>query len=230
MCCCDKPTVNGELGYKWQPNDAPGIRKPAQPPLVDGDVLLYDEPGRCGGLDSHSHHFRIVKHGCGTVSLLVRHGGGDERIRLFPHRDLPKLLGALDSNARYWMLATIHSAHRDGASEAQAMEAMKWKSAAADKRIKTRKYPSRGYVKVWIEPEVKAAPDSAPENLVQNPETAPEPKPDTLQDHDAHCTQLFRELDALKAAGKESSEPGSEYMTKLYELRDATTNRLSGVL
>jgi hypothetical protein len=29
---------------------------------------------------------------------------------------------------------------------------MDWKTAAAEKRIKTRKYPARGVVKVWIEP------------------------------------------------------------------------------
>ena len=52
MCCCGKPIVNGEFGYKWQPNDAPGVRESDPPELCDGDELIYDEPGRCGGLDS----------------------------------------------------------------------------------------------------------------------------------------------------------------------------------
>lgn len=48
MCCCGKPIVNGEFRYKWQPNDAPGVRESDPPELRDGDELVYDEPGRCG--------------------------------------------------------------------------------------------------------------------------------------------------------------------------------------
>ena len=46
---------------------------------------------------------------------------------------------------------------------------------------------------------------------------------------DNRINELFRELDALKAAGKDSNEVGSEYMRKLYELRDATSNRISNL-
>lgn len=44
---------------------------------------------------------------------------------------------------------------------------------------------------------------------------------------DGNISNMFRELDTLKAEGKASSEPTSEYMRKLYQLRDATSNRLS---
>jgi hypothetical protein len=151
MCFCDKPTINGTAPVKTCFEYPASNYQPNPPDLQDGDVLLFDEPGRCGGLDSHSHHFRVVKHGCGTVSLLVRHGGGDERIRLYPHRDLPKFLEAMDSTTRYWMLATIHSAHRDGEELGRKTEHFKWYMAAAEKRIKTRKMPSTNSVKVWIE-------------------------------------------------------------------------------
>lgn len=100
MCCCGKPTINGELGYRWnQPDGAPSIYPVNPPTLGDNDVLLFDEPGRCGGLDAHSHHFRVVRY-CG-LSLLVRHGGGDERIRISSTPTLIETLTALDSNARY---------------------------------------------------------------------------------------------------------------------------------
>ena len=85
MCCCGKPIVNGEFGYKWQPNDAPGVRESDPPELRDGDELIYDEPGRCGGLDSHSHHYRVVAR-TGYFELLVRHGGGEDRVSLAPRR------------------------------------------------------------------------------------------------------------------------------------------------
>ena len=152
MCFCDKPTINGTAPVKTCFEYPASNYQPNPPDLQDGDVLLFDEPGRCGGLDSHSHHFRMVKHGCGTVSLLVRHGGGDERIRLFPHRDLPAILGTLDSTARYWLLAALHSAYRDGRTHGRDHERGIWTQAAKDKRVKTRKQPSRGVVKVWIEP------------------------------------------------------------------------------
>lgn len=151
MCFCDKPTLNGTAPVKMSFEYGASNYQPNPPALADSDVLLFDEPGRCGGLDSHSHHYRVVKHGCGSVSLLVRHGGGDERFRLFPHRDLPKFLEAMDSNTRYWMLAAIGSAHRDGASEAKSQANATWRRAAAEKRIKTRKQPKSGAVKVWIE-------------------------------------------------------------------------------
>lgn len=154
MCFCDKPTINGTAPVKTC-FEYPASNYPPNPPaLLDGDVLLFDEPGRCGGLDSHSHHFRLVKHGCGSLSLLVRHGGGDERMRLYPHRDLPKFLEAMDSNTRYWMLATIRSAHSDGERNGRDSERHTWQKAAADKRIKTRKHPRLGVIKVWIEPDL----------------------------------------------------------------------------
>lgn len=151
MCMCGKPTVNGEVGaYSWDGKSFM-TRQPNAPDLVDGDTLIWDEPGRCGGIDAHSHHFRIVKR-YGSYQLLVRHGGGDERHELcFASKAIP--LDGMTSDERYWTLHTIYSAIR-GASEAAAnKEASEWRQAAAEKRIKTRKRPGRDLVKVWIEPK-----------------------------------------------------------------------------
>ena len=150
MCCCDQPNVNGQPGYKWQPNDSPRVR-PVNPPALDEhDKLLYDEPGRCGGLDSHCHHYRVaLKYG--SFYLLVRHGGGDERIRLADTPSLLDTLASLDSTARYWVLNTIYHAHSDGARQAADKCNGTWTQAAAEKRIKTRKNARRGTVKVWVE-------------------------------------------------------------------------------
>ncbi len=157
MCCCGKPTVNGESGYKWnQPDAAPSVYPVNPPPLEDGDELLFDEPGRCGGTDSHAYHYRMVKH-CGLY-LLVRHGGGDRRIYLSSNAALVQTLNGLDSAARYWILSAIYHAHHDGARDARESESETWRTAAAEKRIKTRKLPARGVCKVWIE---LAAPTAA---------------------------------------------------------------------
>ena len=152
MCCCEKPTINGEPNYRWNnPHATPSVYPVNPPDLQDGDVLLYDEPGRCGGLDSHCHHFRVVKH-TGAVYLLVRHGGGDERHRFgWGKTTMLDGLAAMDSNQRYWVLCAAHHAIKDAARDARDTANGIWQKAAAEGRIKTRKFPKRGYVKVTIE-------------------------------------------------------------------------------
>lgn len=150
MCCCGKPTINGEPGYSWDGKSF-SVRKPDPPELADGDSLLFDEPGRCGGMDSHCHHFRVVAAQFGRFALLVRHGGGNERIDLPGYHPAVKMLPSLaelDTNARYWLLHLLYSVQRQAASEADRRTAMVWRKAAAEKRIKTRK--KRGGVEVSI--------------------------------------------------------------------------------
>lgn len=152
MCCCESPNINGTLGYKWQPSDKPMIRAAHAPTLKDGDTLLYDEPGRCGGIDSHSFHYRVVKNF--GLSLLVRHGGGEERIGLGYHDAVLSILSTLDSNGRYWLLNEIYHVVERASREARENESGKWRRAAAEKRIKTRKLRGRNVSKVWIEDPV----------------------------------------------------------------------------
>jgi hypothetical protein len=151
MCCCGKPVVNGELGYKWQPNDTPQVRQALPPTLHETDVLLYDEPGRCGGIDSHCHHYRVVR-SYSMYALLVRHGGGEERLPLRLYGNgLKEMLAALESNPRYWILNEIYHVHSDAKRQGRDAESAIWRKAAAEKRIKTRKQPRSESVKVWIE-------------------------------------------------------------------------------
>ena len=147
MCCCGRPVVNGELGYKWNPKDNPTVRPVDPPALNDSDQLLRDEPGRCGGLDSHSHHYRLVK-SSGSLMLLVRHGAGDERLHL--SGPVQSVLAQLDSTNCYWILNAIYHAHSDGKKSGFDKTENKWRRAAAEKRIKTRKERGRDTVRVWI--------------------------------------------------------------------------------
>ena len=150
MCCCGKPVVNGEVGYKWNKPDGPEGIYPVNPPeLEPDDQLLRDEPGRCGGTDAHSHHYRLVKVPILGPTLLVKHGGGQERIRL--SGPITDTLLALDSTACYWLLGAIYHAHSDGGHQARSTTAQTWQKAAAEKRIKTRKQRGSDRVKVWIE-------------------------------------------------------------------------------
>ena len=154
MCCCGKPTVNGELGYRWNdPKALPSVRPLNAPELREHDNLLYDEPGRCGGLDSHSFHYRLVNR-YGSLFLLVRHGGGDEQFRLTSTATLVATLAAMDSTSRYWLFNALYHAHADGKREGREGESSRWLKAAAENRIRTRKVRGEDAVKVWIEAAV----------------------------------------------------------------------------
>lgn len=148
MCCCGQPNVNGQPGYSWDGKSF--STHPAHPPtLGENETLVYDEPGRCGGLDAHSHHFCLARwHG--SYVLLVKHGGGEERIRLpVTFKLFLPTLAAMESAARYWLLHSLYSAHRDAATEAHDVANAAWRKAAAEKRIKLRR--RRGCVYVNIE-------------------------------------------------------------------------------
>lgn len=159
MCYCGKPNINGEPGYSWDGKTF-GVRLVAAPALDDGDSLLYDEPGRCGGVDSHSHHFRVVKAQHVGFFLLVQHGGGAERISLGYRSFLPGVMRDMDSHARYWLLQNIYHVQADAVAAAKQKADAAWRQAAAEKRIKTRKQPRKGSIRVWIEP--RETPIAAP--------------------------------------------------------------------
>jgi hypothetical protein len=159
MCCCEKPTINGEIGYKWQPDDNPIVR-PVDPPMLGAlEALLFDEPGRCGGLDCHSHHFRLVRGPGGSLGLMVRHGGGNEFFQLSTTKTFEQTVASLDSNARYWLLHTVYRAYKAGDQTGRNETAARWRLAAAEKRIKTRKERGGDSVKVWIEPRADVSSD-----------------------------------------------------------------------
>lgn len=151
MCCCGTPTINGiDRTYRWQPNDNPSIR-PANPPdLQDREHLLIDAPGRCGGLDSHSHHYRLVTNGI-FASLLVRHGGGDERIHHISQM-VVKSLATMDQTAAYWLMNAIFSAYHNGKREGSQTTERKWREAASEKRIKVRRSTKYQSTTVTIAP------------------------------------------------------------------------------
>lgn len=147
MCCCGKPVVNGEVGYRWNnPNAEAGVHPVNAPDTKESDKLLYDLPGRCGGLDSHSYHYRIVRNA--GIYLLVRHGGGDERIYLSSVIENVFLSMGSETDI-YWTANTIYHAHANGARDARNAEATKWTTACAEKRVSIRR--TRGFAHVSIE-------------------------------------------------------------------------------
>lgn len=158
MCACGQPTINGQPGYKWQPEHPPSVHPLNPPDLQDTDTPLFDEPGRCGGQDSHSFHYRVVRR-LSTVYLLTKHGGGNApTIRVSNDRTVLATLAAMDTNSRYWILNAIFHAACDAEMRGHAKEIERWRQAAAEKRIRTRKQPGRNAVKVWIDPKIVETP------------------------------------------------------------------------
>ena len=146
MCCCAKPNINGEPGYSWDGKHI-GTHPVNPPDLQERDVLLFDEPGRCGGMDSHCRHYRLVK-GCGT-ELLVKHGAGSDRMRVSLPREFS--FEGMDSDTRYWLLNAIYHAYSHGERDGRAAESAHYRTAFAEGRLKKRKMPGRDAVKIWIE-------------------------------------------------------------------------------
>lgn len=148
MCCCQSPNINGTFGFQWDPKAAPGIRPIDPPALAETDTLLYDEPGRCGGQDSHCHHYRVTAGYFPT--LLVRNGSGDERIRLSNGPAVLAALAMLDSNGRYWLLNALYHAQNAARHAGLMAERGRWLTAAKEKRIRVRKIRNRDAVRVTI--------------------------------------------------------------------------------
>lgn len=146
MCCCKTPNINGKPGYSWDGKNT-FTREVDPPEIQPGDGILYDLPGRCGGLDSHCLHFRVVKEEFGGAALLARHGGRVERYRL---RDRPGLeaLAQLSDDGRYWILQMFYMAMRDAANKARQDKQNEWTAAALEKRIKLRSRNRVPYVEI----------------------------------------------------------------------------------
>ena len=150
MCCCGKPTTNGTPGvYSWDGKNF--STRAAQPPtLALDDILAWDGPGRCGGIDSHSHHFCLVRARHGRVCLLVRHGGGDERIELsgWPLESFMNV----PEPSQYWMMHAVYYAQHSARRAGEDTQAQYWRRAAVDRRIKVRKVRGQNLARVTVDP------------------------------------------------------------------------------
>lgn len=137
VCCCGQPIINGQFGYRWKPSDTPSIRRP-YPPDTGASAVLYDEPGRCGGLDAHCHHYRVTQDH-GSTYLHVQHGGGHETVRLSATPNFLAILEGMDSTARYWTLHAIYHAYADGLRRGHSESTEQYKTAFLEGRLKKRK-------------------------------------------------------------------------------------------
>jgi hypothetical protein len=122
------------------------------PELLEGDQLIYSECGRVlHNTCYRSHYFRLVRKYGGMWILLVRHGGGDERICLNYAKHALESLALLDSDSRYLMLHLLHETYGAGKRYGADLEAARYQKAFVDGKLKKRKIRGQSAVKVWIE-------------------------------------------------------------------------------
>lgn len=143
-----------DTDYNW------GAEEWRQPTPAEGDTVLYSEHGRVmpgsgdgsivgRGIDCRSHSFKLVKAEYGGAYLLVKHGGGEERIKLgWNHKRLAAIFDPLDSDARYWLLHTFLTFHDDVQREASQSTATRYAEAFAEGRLKKRRRNGRVIVEI----------------------------------------------------------------------------------
>jgi hypothetical protein len=129
-----------------------------RPTIQNGDWMILDEHGRIlpdGGthnVDYRSHWFCVVKGKWGGWWLLVKHGGGEERLELTLYNaNMINAIDSLPSDDRYRVLHTLYEMYHDGHRQGYATAEQRYRRAFVDGRLRKRKVSGRDAVKVWIE-------------------------------------------------------------------------------
>lgn len=128
-----------------------------QPTIQAEDTLIFSEPGRIlpdGGnhnIDYRSHWFCVTKRQYAGFNLLVKHGGGEERISLTSYNtNLIETLRGLDSDSRYRMLHTFFDLYHAGQAHGTDETAKRYRTAFANGTLKKRKVRGGSGVKIWF--------------------------------------------------------------------------------
>jgi len=127
-----------------------------QPTVLETDTLIFSEHGRITNkVDFRSHWLTLVKAQYGGYFLLVKHGGGEERISLgYDHVcNALEALGQLTEDQRYLILYCLYDAHKDAKREAQQETRSYFQLAFLEGRLKRRKRDHRYYCEV--QPQTK---------------------------------------------------------------------------
>ncbi len=130
-----------------------GAEEWRKPTLHPDDAEVFSECGRiCYNIDYRSHWFVLIQ-SRGLFTLIVKHGGGEERINM-PRVNFKVTAQAmihLSSDDRYVMLHSLYDIHKQAKRDAETETAQEYRKAFVDGKLRKRKLPARGVVKVWIE-------------------------------------------------------------------------------
>ena len=122
-----------------------------QPDAAETDTVLYSEHGRV--LDNvcyRSYWFKLVETRHGGYYLLVKHGGGQERIRLGWSSRSATSFAELSPDNRFFMLHALMQMNHDAARNAAQSTAAQYRAAFAEGRLKKRKIKGQNAYKVVL--------------------------------------------------------------------------------
>ena len=124
------------------------------PTPKDDEDVIFSEHGRIINNVCHrSFWFMLVK-GKYHVALLVKHGGGQERIDLHHYHDENlRALSVLSSDDRFMVFSTMLAIKHDAEREAEDSTSARYRQAFAENRLHKRKNRGSNTVKIWIEPK-----------------------------------------------------------------------------
>lgn len=129
-----------------------GAEEGRAPDIEPNEIILFSECGRVlNKVCYRSHYFRIVKSEYGSISLLVKHGGGQERITEWLLSKILAALEILDSDNRYLLMYAVYQSWREGKREGVEKTSTHYRQAFVEGRLRKRKLPKLSAVKVWIE-------------------------------------------------------------------------------
>ena len=161
-CGADYKAVRDALGAS-EGGENWGANPFRAPELEEGDTLILNAPGRIlyrtadkkpgRGTDYRSHYFRLVLDKWQHAVVVVRHGGGVERLSLTNYlgKQYAEILSKLDPDSLYLMLHEFHNVKQEAKRQAEGLFKAEWATAAAEGRLKTRKARGSNRVNVWIE-------------------------------------------------------------------------------
>lgn len=128
------------------------------PDVPEDEAIVSDEPGRVLEMGKHrvcysAYHYRVTRADGAFYTLRVKHGGGEESIRLsHGFKYVAVALEKLTSDERFLALHELRDVRRKADRDAEDRTAGVFRSAFADGRLKKRKLRGQASVKVWIEP------------------------------------------------------------------------------
>jgi hypothetical protein len=133
--------VTDAANYSWRERD---VRRPTIP---EGDIILFEEPGRIipgtgmvTGTDFRSHYFILsVPFEGGPAVLWVQHGAGEQHWPVGGAARLCGVLGALDSDRRFAVLYALHDAHQTSFHQGVATASARYETAFVEGRLRKRK-------------------------------------------------------------------------------------------
>lgn len=120
------------------------------PEKLPEDIVIFSECGRALGNVCYRSHWLIFVLNGRDYAILVRHGGGQERHKLWHGESLRKALAFLDPDDRYLALYSIYDVISKTAREAARDSSHAMQRAFLDGRMKKRR--RNGGLTVYIEP------------------------------------------------------------------------------